>query len=156
MKIIRDQKEFELTREELFQAYEEMQQIYDMENIENNMEAYLDAEEYDILKNNEKFVSDVAINFRYELDDDYFYEKALARSFEKTTIDYLIYVNKVICLRSYKMDAYMFEEGASYICETRKDLFYIICNEKEFCFGQDMFNELFEFEEQLGVKPFEK
>jgi len=35
MKIIRDGKEFELTEQELFDAYREMEYRYDMEDLEN-------------------------------------------------------------------------------------------------------------------------
>ena len=44
MKIIRDGKEFELTSEELFNAYTEQRWLFAVENIEMNMENYLEDE----------------------------------------------------------------------------------------------------------------
>lgn len=46
MKIIRGDQEIELTREELFEAYEELVRNYDMQNIANNMPVYLDSDIY--------------------------------------------------------------------------------------------------------------
>lgn len=46
MKIIRGNQEIELTREELFEAYEEQVRNYDMQNIANNMSVYLDSDIY--------------------------------------------------------------------------------------------------------------
>lgn len=39
MKIIRDNKEIELTENELFNAYEEQQHLFDIQNIEDNMKS---------------------------------------------------------------------------------------------------------------------
>jgi len=56
MKIVRDGKEYELTPEELYNAYLEQEAIYDYSNIKDNIEGYLNPDEYERLKNNEDFI----------------------------------------------------------------------------------------------------
>lgn len=68
MKIIREGKEIELTREELFSSYMEQENIFDIQNIEDNMENYLNESEYDLLKNNKQFVEDAASELRRNQD----------------------------------------------------------------------------------------
>ena len=46
MKIIRNGQEFELTREELYDAYREMEHEYDMEDLETDSETLDAATEY--------------------------------------------------------------------------------------------------------------
>lgn len=90
MKIIREEKEIELTREELFNAYIEQENIFDIQNIEDNMEKYLNESEYDLLKNNKQFVEDAASELRRNQDKyDMDYENAIREAFEETKLKYL-------------------------------------------------------------------
>lgn len=90
MKIIRDGKEFELTREELFNAYAEQRWLFAVENIEMNMENYLEDDEYEILKDNREFIEDAAHELirnedKYNMD----YSEALKDAIEDTKDKYL-------------------------------------------------------------------
>ncbi len=90
MKIIREGKEIELTREELFNAYLEQENLFDIQNIEDNMECYLDENEFDILKDNKDFIEETANELRRNQDKyDMDYENAIREAFEKTKIKYL-------------------------------------------------------------------
>lgn len=90
MKIIRDGKEIELTNEELFNAYMEQENIFDIQNIEDDMKNYLDESEYDLLKNNKKFIEDAASELRRNQDNyDMDYENAIRKAFEVTKLKYL-------------------------------------------------------------------
>lgn len=90
MKIIREGKEIELTREELFNAYLEQENIFDIQNIEDNMENYLDESEYDLLKDNKEFIEDTANELRRNQDKyDIDYENAIREAFEETKLKYL-------------------------------------------------------------------
>lgn len=90
MKIVREGKEIELTEEELYTAYREQRSIMDVENIEANMECYLDKDEYEALKDNEDFIKDAADELR-RLQDvcNMNYVHALNAAFEKIKIRYL-------------------------------------------------------------------
>ncbi len=46
MEIYREGKKIILTEQELFLAYEEQENIYDMENVRENMGTYLTKEQY--------------------------------------------------------------------------------------------------------------
>ena len=90
MKIIGDGKEFELTREELFNAYVEQRWLFAVENIEMNMENYLENDEYEVLKDNREFVEDAAHELirnedKYDMD----YNEALKDAIEDTKDRYL-------------------------------------------------------------------
>lgn len=90
MKIIRDGKEFELTREELFNAHAEQRWLFAVENIEMNMENYLEDDEYEILKDNREFIEDAAHELirnedKYDMD----YSEALKDAIEETKDRYL-------------------------------------------------------------------
>ena len=90
MKIIRDGKEFELTREELFNAYVEQRWLFAVENIEMNMENYLEDDEYEVLKDNREFIEDAAHELirnedKYDMD----YSEALKDAIEDTKDRYL-------------------------------------------------------------------
>lgn len=90
MKIIRDGKEIELTREELFNAYMEQENIFDIQNIEDNMENYLEESEYDLLKDNKVFIEDAASELRRNQDKyDMDFENAIREAFEETKLRYL-------------------------------------------------------------------
>lgn len=68
MKIVRDGKEIELTKEELLEAYEEQQEIYDTDCIKRGIENYLEEYEYEMLKDNEDFIQEAASEFRTNID----------------------------------------------------------------------------------------
>ncbi len=90
MKIIREGKEIELTSEELFNAYMEQVNVFDIQNIEENMENYLEESEYDLLKNNNRFIEDTANELRRNQDKyDMDYENAIREAFHKTKLKYL-------------------------------------------------------------------
>ncbi len=85
MKIIRDGKEIELTKDELYRAYIEQQEMYDIDNIRMNMENYLDEDEYDKFKNNEDFIFEAACQLRRNQDKyDMVYEYALEDAINST------------------------------------------------------------------------
>ncbi len=90
MKIIREGKEIELTKEELFNAYLEQENLFDVQNIEDNMECYLDEDEFDMLKGNENFIEEAANELRRNQDKyDMDYENAIREAFEETKLKYL-------------------------------------------------------------------
>lgn len=90
MKIIREGKEIKLTREELFNAYIEQENIFDIQNIEDNMENYLEESEYDLLKDNKQFIEDAASELRRNQDKyDMDYENVIREAFEETKLKYL-------------------------------------------------------------------
>lgn len=90
MKIIRDGIEIELTREELFNAYMEQENIFDIQNIEDNMENYLDESEYNLLKDNKEFIENTASELRRNQDKyDMDHENAIREAFEDTKLEYL-------------------------------------------------------------------
>lgn len=94
MKIVREGKEIELTGSELFQAYLEQEHLFDIQNIEENMESYLEPEEYAELKENNDFIHTAAETLRYNQDKcDMCYENALYNAINNTKIKYL----HVIC-----------------------------------------------------------
>lgn len=83
MKIVRDGKEIELTKEELRQAYEEQEEIYDIECIRRGIENYLEEYEYEILKDNEDFIQEAAWELRrnidkYDMSFDYAIQDAIS------------------------------------------------------------------------------
>lgn len=83
MKIIRDGKEIELTSDELFQAYEEQEWIYDIQNIEDHMAEYLDDGEYEKLKDNRNFIESAAKLLREKQDKGSNYETAMQDAFDE-------------------------------------------------------------------------
>lgn len=90
MKIIREGKEIELTREELFNAYMEQENIFDIQNIEDNMKKYLEESEYGLLKDNKQFVEEAASELRRNQDKyDMDYENAIREAFEEIKMKYL-------------------------------------------------------------------
>jgi len=89
MKIIREGKEIELTREELFNAYIEQENIFDIQNIEDNMEKYLNESEYKLLKDNKEFIEDAASELRKNQDKyDMDFVNAIREAFEETKLKY--------------------------------------------------------------------
>lgn len=81
MEIYRDGKVIELTEQEVFSAYEEQENIYDMENVRENMENYLDLGSYLKLKENQEFIEEAAYLLRTYLDKNSMdYEFAIAEA----------------------------------------------------------------------------
>lgn len=70
MKVILNGQEIELTREEVYDAYCEMQREYDMEDLENVCE----VNEYDLTENEKKKVVEL-YRRKYE-SEDWFYQLA--------------------------------------------------------------------------------
>lgn len=72
VKIIRDGKEIELTSDELYQAYEEKQHLYDMMDIEFELDVYDDdelVEQYGMTREQlNKLVSEMAYRMRKYID----------------------------------------------------------------------------------------
>ena len=100
MKIFRDGKEYELTKEELFEAYLEQESIYDRTNIVENMEEHLSPEQYARLNDNEDFIEEAISKLRknqdhYEMD----YDSALATAFQEASAEFLLPVNRVTIIR---------------------------------------------------------
>lgn len=94
MTIIREGKRFELTKEELLKAYMEQENIFDIQNIEGNMENYLDESEYGLLKDNKQFIKDAGRELRRNQDQyDMGYENAIREAFEETKLKYLENIN---------------------------------------------------------------
>ena len=83
MVIVRDGKEIELTKDEIYQAYLEQESMFDLENIDLNMETYLSKEEYELLKDNKDFMEEAAYELRRNQDKyDMDYEFALKEAFD--------------------------------------------------------------------------
>ena len=90
MKIVRDGKEIELTKDEIFNAYLEQESMYDIENIEQNMGNFLTEDEYEVLKDKEIFISEAASALRLNQDKyDMNYECALRDAISETKSKYL-------------------------------------------------------------------
>ena len=68
----------------------EQENIFDIQNIEDNMENYLDESEYDLLKDNKQFIEDAASELRRNQDKyDMDYESAIGDAFNVTRLKYL-------------------------------------------------------------------
>lgn len=81
MEIYRDGKKITLTEQEVFFAYEEQENLYDMENVRENMGTYLTAEQYLKLKGNKSFIEEAAFLLRTYLDkNNMTYEYAIAEA----------------------------------------------------------------------------
>lgn len=81
MEIYRDGKKITLTEQEVFLAYEVQENLYDMENVRENMKAYLTAEQYVKLKENKSFIEEAAFLLRTYLDKNSMtYEYAIAEA----------------------------------------------------------------------------
>jgi len=75
--------EIELTADEIFNTYLEQEWLFDVQNIENNMEYHLSEEEYEILKENRDFIESAAQELRHNQDKhDMDYEYALEEAFK--------------------------------------------------------------------------
>lgn len=81
MEIYREGKKIILTEQEVFLAYEEQENLYDRENVRENMETYLVAEQYMRLKENQRFIEEAAFLLRIYLDkNNMAYEYAIAEA----------------------------------------------------------------------------
>lgn len=90
MKITRDGKEYELTRAELWAAFDEQQHLNDISNIDLNVENYLSEEDMKTIGNLKEFYDDAAYALRSNIDDlDMEFDIALARAIEDTKADYI-------------------------------------------------------------------
>lgn len=90
MVIVRDGKEIELTKDEIYQAYLEQESMFDLENIDLNMEVYLSKEEYELLKDNKDFMEEAAYELRRNQDKyDMDYEFALKEAFDTVKRSFL-------------------------------------------------------------------
>ena len=90
MKIIREGKVIELTTDELFAAYQKQEALFDIQNIKENMQNYLNEQEYDTLKNNQEFINDAAVELRRNQDKfDMTYEYAMREAFSEIKGKYL-------------------------------------------------------------------
>ena len=90
MVIVRDGKEIELTKDEIYQAYLEQESMFDLENIDLNMEVYLSKEEYELLKDNKDFMEEAAYELRRNQDKyDMDYESALKEAFDTVKNSFL-------------------------------------------------------------------
>lgn len=96
MKIVREGKEFELTSQELLQAYKEQESIFDLLNIEHNLENHVSLEEYARLKDNKDFLEAAAKLLRENQDDKNMgYDTALSQAIYDTARDYSLLVQQV-------------------------------------------------------------
>lgn len=94
MKIIREINgrnfTFELTKQELFEAYKEQEEIYAVDNIEVNMENYLEYDEYIKLKDNHEFIKNAAyVLMENQNEFDMTFDKALERAIEEVKEMYI-------------------------------------------------------------------
>lgn len=90
MVIVRDGKEIELTKDEIYSAYLEQESMFDLENIDLNMEVYLSKEEYELLKDNKDFMEEAAYELRRNQDKyDMDYEFALKEAFDTVKMSFL-------------------------------------------------------------------
>lgn len=81
MEIYREGKKIILTEQEVFLAYEEQENLYDRQNVRENMETYLTAEQYVKLKENQSFIEEAAFLLRTYLDkSNMTYESAIAEA----------------------------------------------------------------------------
>lgn len=58
MEIYRDGKKITLTEQEMFLAYEEQENIYDVENVRENMGTYLTERQYTRFRENQNFIEE--------------------------------------------------------------------------------------------------
>ena len=87
MIIVRDGKEIKLTKDELIRAYDEQQELYDIEFVEENVSDYLydDQEE---LAEDEGFVTEVALDYRHYILEGYDESDALEKAVEDVVPSY--------------------------------------------------------------------
>lgn len=71
MKIIRDGKEIELTKEEMIDAYVEQERQWDMERITQLIDRHERLQKLQELKNDSELLMDVAIIYRENIDSSY-------------------------------------------------------------------------------------
>ncbi|MCX4355890.1 MAG: hypothetical protein OSJ43_06650 [Oscillospiraceae bacterium] len=90
MKIQRDGKEYELTDSELFKAFKEYQYLTDVDDVQENLDNELSEDELEQIAGNEKFISEVAIELRKNIDDfNMSFSLALANAVDDVKSDYV-------------------------------------------------------------------
>lgn len=87
MKITRDGKEYELTKEELWQAFCEQQHLNDISDIDLNLDSYLSEDDVDKVEDNKEFFDEAAYALRSNLDElnmsfDYAISKAIEYAYD--------------------------------------------------------------------------
>lgn len=85
MKIKRNGVEYELTKDELYAAFQERQHLDDVLNIDLNLRFYLSAEDFEKVKGSKEFLDDAAYTLRSNLDDlDMDFDVAVEKAIEYT------------------------------------------------------------------------
>ncbi len=87
MTIIRNGEEFELTAQELLDAYDEQQELFDIETVKNNLDC-LDEEFYERFKDDDNFLASVAGYLRDELDDGIHFDYSIGKAFNGALRDF--------------------------------------------------------------------
>ena len=80
MTITRNGVKYELTAQELLKAYEEQQELFDIETVKNNLDC-LDEDFYERFKDDDDFLASVAGYLRNELDDGIHFDYAIGKAF---------------------------------------------------------------------------
>lgn len=84
MKIVRNEVEIELTDEELFQAHQEQEQIFIRENVQENMQEYIDKEIYEQVREDEDFLNSAFYWYeKYKKDFGCDHEYSLQEAFRE-------------------------------------------------------------------------
>lgn len=90
MKIQRDGKEYELTDSELFKAFKKYQYLTDVDDVQENLDNKLSEDELEQIAGNEKFISEVAVELRKNIDDfNMSFSLALANAVDDVKSDYV-------------------------------------------------------------------
>lgn len=90
MKIQRDGKEYELTDSELFKAFKKYQYLTDVDDVQENLDHKLSEDELEQIAGNEKFISEVAVELRKNIDDfNMSFSLALANAVDDVKSDYV-------------------------------------------------------------------
>ena len=139
MKIVRDGKEIELTDEELFRAYQEQERIYDMQNIEDNMAAYLDEKEHEQLEDNTSFIEKAACILRERLDEGWNYDNALSEAFNEAKPYFLMQLKPL----TWEQVCFLWKCG-------NRDFFRTYDDGSEACIDLDVWESLVKHHENGG------
>lgn len=83
MKITRNGIEYELTTQELWEAFCEQQHLNDISDIYLNLDCYLSEDDVEKVKDNEEFFDDAAYALRSNLDElNLSFDAALSKTIE--------------------------------------------------------------------------
>lgn len=89
MKITRDNKEYELTKEELWQSFCEQQHLNDISEINFYLSCHLSDDDVEKVKDNEEFFDEAAYALRSNLDElDMGFDAAISKAIEYTYDDF--------------------------------------------------------------------